>query len=102
EQSAQLVNPMLEIIPCPACQRRLQLPPDFQAEVVQCPSCQTQFSPQDARPAVAPRLTVPVALAPEQEPPYAELDSGDDGAQRRLWHSSRAPLVKRPAKRPAK
>src|SRR5262245_59628334 len=34
---------MLEIIPCPSCQRRLRLPSDALGQLVKCPACEREF-----------------------------------------------------------
>ena len=61
---------MPEIIVCPYCQRRLQLPADFQSEMVQCPSCQRAFPASDAPP--APASLTPIAAMSAAKGPVAQ------------------------------
>ncbi len=62
---------MNEIIACPSCRRRLQLPRDLQVETVRCPACQAEFAPTSApQPVELPRVVpVEVEAVPPQNPP---------------------------------
>lgn len=60
---------MSEIIVCPRCQRRLQLPADFQAELVRCPSCETTFPAASASPVPASVQTALPIPPPSPEQP---------------------------------
>jgi hypothetical protein len=78
---------MQEIISCPACQRKLQVPESLLGQDVRCPTCGATFvarladEPQPAPHAAAP----PPRWAPEPEPPLRPRprrrgpDDYDDG-----------------------
>ena len=69
ESRRPLVIPMSEIIVCPRCQRRLQLPADFQAELVRCPSCATTFPAASASPVPSSvQTTLPTPPQPPEQP----------------------------------
>src|ERR1019366_809601 len=77
---------MAEIITCPACQRKLQVPEAVFGKMVQCPECRHQFvaeAPPD--PAFAPpSRPPPPALPPEDPPRRRRAEEGDDDfAERR-------------------
>jgi LSD1 subclass zinc finger protein len=55
---------MAEIIFCPTCRRRLQLPGDFQAEWVRCPACQTDFEVSPTGVVLAPQESLPPIVLP--------------------------------------
>ncbi|HWG44368.1 MAG TPA: tetratricopeptide repeat protein [Gemmataceae bacterium] len=80
---------MSEIISCPACQRRLQLPRDFQGEVAQCPSCQTQFSMESARTVISPAAAATASPLPDDLPPFAEAATEEDAAGERDGSAAR-------------
>jgi tetratricopeptide (TPR) repeat protein len=50
---------MSEIILCPNCRRRLQVPAEFQAEMVRCISCEATFPLASALPVPPPALAAP-------------------------------------------
>jgi hypothetical protein len=62
---------MPEIISCPSCQRKLQVPESFAGQKVQCPTCNAQFT------AEAPFKAPPPARLPDDEPRRREPDSDD-------------------------
>lgn len=83
---------MSEIILCPSCERRLQLPAHFQAELVRCPSCETTFPLASALP---PTTSVVAAL-----PPAPPADLVADQQERPIeFHRSR-PAVRRSSRSP--
>lgn len=55
---------MAEIIVCPSCRRRLQLPGDSQAELVRCPACQTDFEVSSTGVVLAPQESLPPMVLP--------------------------------------
>jgi hypothetical protein len=76
---------MMEVITCPGCGRRLQLPEEVIGEDVQCPACGQTFTAQN--PAPPPPVRAP-SLEPYRPPPErAELprprESGDRGERLR-------------------
>ncbi len=86
---------MPEVITCPACQRKLQLPSELLGRKVQCPTCSQTFVPSaDGQgPLAGPRAkeAVPVAvpvLAPslQGEKPLPELQlPPDESYQKTVW-----------------
>jgi hypothetical protein len=60
---------MAEIITCPACERKLQVPESFYAQTVQCPECAHQFvaDPHASSVQTTPPLAAPVAPAAEAQ-----------------------------------
>jgi hypothetical protein len=88
---------MPEIISCPACQRRLQVPEEYFGQTVQCPECKHTFAAVPAGTAL-PTTTPPAATPapqpkPEREPEqpasrrprryYDDLDDDDEPPRRR-------------------
>lgn len=64
---------MPEIISCPQCQRKLQLPDELMNQTVRCPSCATEFVAQPgeaAPPPLPPNSSLPAPY--EQAPPSYE------------------------------
>src|SRR4051794_5361388 len=55
---------MAEIITCPSCQRKLQVPDDLLGQDVQCPTCGSTFTATTGPPTV-PRAPGPPPLPPE-------------------------------------
>ncbi len=80
---------MAEIISCPACQRKLQVPEEYFGQTVQCPECKHTFiaappgapvstAPQPAK-AASPPPPAPEKRAPEWEkPPPSRSSRRDD------------------------
>ena len=63
---------MADVISCPQCQRRLNLPDECRGQDVRCPSCRTTFS------------SLPMAAPVEEEIPFVipvEVPAGWDGAE---------------------
>ena len=50
---------MIDMITCPNCQRKLNLPPECEGQEVQCPSCKTQFRAMPAPPRQPTALPTP-------------------------------------------
>jgi hypothetical protein len=78
---------MTEIVTCPACGKKLQVPEDFFGKTVQCPECKQRFVANAAGPAPivapAPASTATTDLFPaRQEASYAEEDDDDDRRRR--------------------
>ena len=69
---------MAEIIACPACQRKLQVPADFFGKLVQCPECKHSFTAG----APAPPRPTPAAERPRDAAP-PRYDDEDDRPRRR-------------------
>jgi hypothetical protein len=67
---------MPEIVTCPSCQRKLQVPESFFGQKVQCPTCNAQFT------AEAPSR--PSAVSPPSEPGQAR--DWDEPSRRRSAH----------------
>jgi hypothetical protein len=57
---------MTEVITCPGCLRKLQLPLEIIGQVVQCPACQKTFTAEN--PAPPPPVRAP-SLEPYRPPP---------------------------------
>lgn len=78
---------MTEIVTCPACGKKLQVPEDFFGKTVQCPECKRPFVADVAGPApvVAPPSMATNDLFPasQQEPYAVEEDENDDDRRRR-------------------
>jgi len=63
---------MQEIIHCPSCQRKLQVPESLVGQDVQCPTCSATFTASMGGPApVAPPAPPPAAA---EEKPYYDVD----------------------------
>jgi hypothetical protein len=61
---------MAEIITCPACQRKLQVPESFCGQTVQCPECAHQFlADPNSQGVQTPPATTPPSKPPEEEEP---------------------------------
>ncbi len=95
---------MIDNIPCPGCERRLQIDDGLQGQMVQCPACQTSFRAGDPLPAKQPPPAVIVLLAapptaapspPKQASPQVARPRGE----RRTRHV--APPKKKSSKAPA-
>jgi tetratricopeptide (TPR) repeat protein len=80
---------MPEIITCPKCQRRLQLPEQHLDAVVECPSCREHFT---AREASAIRTTP----KPTNIPTLERADTRNEGDERRGDSSPWDPRARRP------
>jgi hypothetical protein len=98
---------MREVIHCPACQRRLQLPDEALGRLVQCPGCQRTFlaepslaaPPAAAAPARAAPVPVPTA-APAPAPRRHDDDDLDiDRLRKRRRPASDDPYDDRPRRR---
>src|SRR3954466_14621641 len=62
---------MREILACPTCQRKLQVPAELLGQTVQCPECQGTFVATAAAPGTGVQPTAPPpppAPAPRGEP----------------------------------
>jgi hypothetical protein len=65
------VGTMAEIITCPACARKLQVPESFYGQTVQCPECAHQFV---ADPHASSVQTAPSPIAPASPPSSPQED----------------------------
>ncbi len=89
---------MAEIISCPSCQRKLQIPENLLGQDVQCPTCGAAFAArsdqaapvvqpqQPAAPPVPPPAPQPQRWGPESTPPPGRGDYPPPGPRR---HSRR-------------
>ncbi len=78
---------MSEIIACPECRRRLQLPTDNPVDLVRCPSCGAEF-PADSVPRLVPAgIGLSPSTSPNRPPALARRAPGHE-----------RPSVGRPAK----
>jgi hypothetical protein len=86
---------MLEVITCPSCRRKLQLPPALLGGKVQCPTCSRAFvaNPTQEPPAAkapAPPVAVPVvagSLPVEKALPDLQLPPDESYQKTVLWFS---------------
>src|SRR4051794_3050512 len=63
---------MADIITCPACQRKLQVPETFLGQTVQCPECRHTFvAGSDAAPATGVQASAPPPAPSSAGPPPA-------------------------------
>jgi len=83
-----------DLIYCPSCRHKLQLPTELYGQTVECPQCHTRFAapvPQAAPPVVRPVGTAPTHPAANYGPGYAP------DTQELAWQaaasSARAPAV---------
>ena len=72
---------MAEIITCPACERKLQVPESFYGQTVQCPQCGQQFVADPHAQSV--QSTPPAVSATASKAPANELDHEDPPRRRR-------------------
>ncbi len=79
---------MNEIIACPSCRRRLQLPRNLQVESVRCPACRTEFAPASAPKPVEPPHVLPVEV--EAAPPTPSARPERLPQKRRVQKASRS------------
>src|SRR5882724_3883601 len=82
---------MAEIVTCPSCARKLQVPEDFFGKTVQCPECKQMFEARAtgaAATAAAQDEYAPTTdLFPARAQPRREQESDDDERDRphRRW-----------------
>jgi hypothetical protein len=71
---------MAEIITCPACARKLQVPESFYGQTVQCPECAHQFvaDPHASSVQTAPSPTAPVSPQEGDRARRRKPDHDDD------------------------
>jgi predicted outer membrane repeat protein len=71
---------MAEIITCPACQRKLQVPESFYGQTVQCPECRQLFvaNPHAESVQATPPAAVPAPIAPPDVPPLGASGAYDE------------------------
>jgi hypothetical protein len=89
---------MPEIISCPSCQRKLQVPPEYFGQTVQCPECKHTFTagpaasiqaaplppvPQPTPPAAAETGRVPEWDKPPEPPRRRDADDNEERQRRR-------------------
>src|SRR6516165_5557675 len=76
---------MQEIISCPSCQRKLQVPDALFGQDVQCPTCGATFTAGGgAAPAPPPPMSGPAAPEPVPSPGYdLEREPGERPPRRR-------------------
>jgi hypothetical protein len=100
---------MAEIVTCPACARKLQVPEDYFGKTVQCPECKETFLAQAIPVAAVTANAVPSAVgAPAWEKPAApradedpradqdeddETDPDDDRPRRRQLAPHRGGMI---------
>lgn len=93
---------MADVISCPACQRKLQVPESYYGQVVQCPECRHTFLAQPLGAAGTPvpppaPVPVPVPTGPAAEPTSAprrrrtDDEEDDDFGEPERFHRPRAP-----------
>lgn len=68
---------MVEIVACPNCQRKLQIPEDFFGQLVQCPECQHRFIASETS------LRAQSTAAPSSSPPVVPSGQSPDSKRRR-------------------
>jgi hypothetical protein len=73
---------MTEIVTCPACAKKLQVPEDFFGKTVQCPECKQQFVANPAGAAPAPPSLATHDLFPARQEPSYPVEEDDDGPRR--------------------
>jgi hypothetical protein len=73
---------MPEVLTCPSCQRKLQVPEALLGQDVQCPTCGATFAAQADG-------SVPIQRPPREEPPLEEAPLDDRPSSRALTRSSR-------------
>ena len=69
---------MAEIITCPACQKKLQVPDELLGQSVQCPDCKHPFLARVESFAANPPPPTPAAERPRDESPRPRYDDTDD------------------------
>jgi hypothetical protein len=74
---------MPEIISCPACQRKLQVPEEYFGQTVQCPECKHTFTAGPASPAPVAAPTEPVRVPEWDKPPERQRRDVDETEQDR-------------------
>lgn len=87
---------MADVISCPACQRKLQVPESYYGQAVQCPECRHTFTAQPTGasvqtappPASAPAPSEPVPASRSRRP-FADEDDDFDEPER--FHRPQAP-----------
>jgi hypothetical protein len=65
---------MPEIITCPSCQRKLQVPEEYFGKLVQCPECKQTFTAAPSAPAAPPAASAAPAAAEPTSVPAAEAE----------------------------
>jgi hypothetical protein len=77
---------MTEIVTCPACGKKLQVPEDFFGKTVQCPECKQRFVADVAGPspgaAPAPASLATTDLFPASQQESDAMDDDDDDRPR--------------------
>lgn len=66
---------MTEIVACPSCQRKLQIPENFLGQMVQCPDCNHQFQ---ANPPTSSVQATPPSSSPSARDKPGAANSYDD------------------------
>jgi hypothetical protein len=77
---------MTEIVSCPSCGKKLQVPDDFFGKTVQCPECKQTFRAEPTSTAGSVSATAPPpapSSVPEWEKPPAKTRDDDDERPRR-------------------
>ena len=75
---------MAEIVTCPACDKKLQVPEDFFGKTVQCPECKQQFLAQATGAPATATQSAPAGSVPAWEkPPGRDLARVPDDEPRR-------------------
>jgi hypothetical protein len=86
---------MAEVLTCPSCNRKLQVPDNLLGQDVQCPTCSATFLAQASGP-VLPPIEPPLPLAPLDESPrsrrrdWGDDDYDDDDGRRRVRRRRRS------------
>src|SRR5262245_44083821 len=69
---------MAEILACPACGRKLQVPESFYGQTVQCPQCAHQFVADPHAQNVQANAPAPVPTSTAPSSPSHDRDDKDD------------------------
>jgi len=93
-----LAETMAEILTCPSCNRKLQVPDNLVGQDVQCPTCSATFLAQAAGSVPPPAPPPPPPLVPLDEAPrsrrrdWGDDDYDEDGGRSRVRRRRRSDL----------
>jgi hypothetical protein len=87
---------MPDIISCPSCQRKLQVPETLLGQDVQCPTCAATFTAGDTSGPPMPPPSVPARFEIEREPPsrYSRREYDEEDYDEE-WHGASYPRYRR-------
>lgn len=74
---------MTEVVSCPACRKKLQVPEDFFGKTVQCPECKQSFHAEPTSAADSAPPPVPSTPVWEKPPPTSRAEEEEDRPRRR-------------------